>query len=102
MKIQTAIEELIQKALTPSVLLIKNESDQHSGPPGRESHFHVTVVSEMFNGLTRIKRHQAVYAALKNYMNQPIHALSLHTFTADEWQARGESSQQSPDCASKK
>ncbi|GIT32487.1 MAG: hypothetical protein Ct9H300mP3_00180 [Gammaproteobacteria bacterium] len=28
----------------------------------------------------------------------PIHAITLHTFTADEWQERNESTHPSPDC----
>jgi stress-induced morphogen len=44
-----------------------------------------------------VKRHQAVYGVLAEYMGSPIHALALHTYTADEWRQR-EGSPDSPNC----
>ncbi|TNY06967.1 BolA family protein, partial [Escherichia coli] len=49
-------------------------------------HFFATIVSSEFKGLTRIKRHQRVYAALGERMREEIHALSMKTLTPEEWQ----------------
>ena len=46
------------------------------------------IVSAEFEGLTRVRRHQRVYAALGERMREEIHALSMTTLTPDEW-ARG-------------
>jgi len=44
------------------------------------------VVSEQFEGLRLIARHQKVYATLGNKMhNDEVHALSMKTFTPAEW-----------------
>jgi acid stress-induced BolA-like protein IbaG/YrbA len=55
---------------------------------GDGAHFEAVVVSPSFAGASRVKRHQLVYAALGDRMNEEIHALSMKTFTPDEWAAR--------------
>lgn len=55
----------------------------HSGP-APESHFKMTLVSEDFNGVNKVKRQQAVYRALAEFMPQ-FHALALHTYSPEEW-----------------
>ena len=43
-------------------------------------HLQVTVISSEFEGLSLIKQHQLVYAALKNELaSEAIHALALKT-----------------------
>jgi acid stress-induced BolA-like protein IbaG/YrbA len=55
---------------------------------GDGAHFEAVVVSPSFAGASRVKRHQLVYAALGDRMKEEIHALSMKTFTPDEWAAR--------------
>ena len=55
---------------------------------GDGAHFEAVVVSAAFAGASRVKRHQLVYAALGDRMKEEIHALSMKTFTPDEWAAR--------------
>lgn len=93
--IQSALEQSLQ-GLAPSHLELVNESHMHSVPPGSESHFKAVVVSEEFAGLNAVKRHQAVYRTLGDLM-QRIHALALHTYTAQEWSARMQAPD-SPNC----
>ena len=45
-----------------------------------------------------MQRHQRVYGALADQLAGPVHALALHTFTADEWAARDGAVGASPDC----
>ena len=45
-------------------------------------HLQVTVISSLFNGLSLVKQHQLVYAALKEELaSEAIHALALKTGT---------------------
>jgi acid stress-induced BolA-like protein IbaG/YrbA len=43
-------------------------------------------VSPAFAGKRPIQRHQLVYAALGDRMREEIHALSMKTFTPEEFQ----------------
>lgn len=70
--------------LQPQALQIEDESHMHSR--GQESHFKVVLVSAVFDGVRKVQRHQKVYAALGDLMQQ-FHALALHTFSPEEWQA---------------
>ena len=54
---------------------------------GDGEHFQALVVSGEFAHLTRVKRHQLVYAALGERMREEIHALSMQTLTPEEWRA---------------
>ena len=96
MQKQSAIEQAVRAAFAPAHFELVNESYMHSVPPGSESHFKLVLVSEAFNGLRSVARHQRVYAALGDLMQQ-IHALALHTYTPEEWQATG-SAPDSPQC----
>jgi acid stress-induced BolA-like protein IbaG/YrbA len=51
---------------------------------GDGRHFFATIVSAEFEGLSRVRRHQKVYAALGNRMREQIHALSMKTLTPAE------------------
>ena len=46
---------------------------------GDGDHYAARVVSESFAGLSRVRQHQAVYAALKGKMGGELHALQLET-----------------------
>ncbi|MCX8583981.1 MULTISPECIES: BolA family protein [unclassified Gilliamella] len=51
------------------------------------SHFQVIAVGEMFAELSRVKKQQAIYAPLAEFINDNrIHALSIKTYTPTEWQ----------------
>ncbi len=59
---------------------------QHLEVEGDGRHWYATLVSPAFDGLTRIKRHQMVYATLGQRMHtDEVHALSMKTFTPTEW-----------------
>ena len=46
---------------------------------GDGDHYAARVVSASFSGLSRVKQHQAVYAALGGRMGGVLHALQLTT-----------------------
>ena len=58
----------------------------HLEVEGDGRHFFATIVSSEFAGLSRVRRHQRVYAALGERMKEQIHALSMKTLTPDEHQ----------------
>ena len=60
----------------------------HLEVEGDGRHFFATIVAAEFEGLTRVQRHQRVYAALGDRMRAQIHALSMKTLTPAEWAAQ--------------
>ncbi|EKT59980.1 BolA family iron metabolism protein IbaG [Providencia sneebia] len=53
---------------------------------GDGSHFQVIVVGAMFDGMSRVKQQQAIYAPLMEYIaDNRIHALSIKAYTPEEW-----------------
>jgi stress-induced morphogen len=46
---------------------------------GDNDHWQAEIVSSQFAGLSRVKQHQMVYAALKGKMGGELHALALKT-----------------------
>ncbi|MCZ6798583.1 MAG: BolA/IbaG family iron-sulfur metabolism protein [Gammaproteobacteria bacterium] len=97
MTMQQTIETKLKDSFGTEYLEVSNESHMHNVAPGSESHFKVTIVSEEFDGLTLIKRHRLVNTALQQEL-QIIHALALHTMTAEEWLARAGKVADSPRC----
>jgi acid stress-induced BolA-like protein IbaG/YrbA len=61
---------------------------EHLLVEGDGRHFFATIVSARFEGLPRVRRHQAVYAVLGERMREEIHALSMKTLTPAEWAAQ--------------
>ena len=92
------IHDTLVAALAPVRLDVLDESHRHNVPPGAESHFKVTIVSEAFAGASPIARHRQVNRLLADELAGRVHALGLHTHTPDEWVARGESVPVSPPC----
>ena len=46
---------------------------------GDGEHYAATVVSAAFKGVSKVRQHQMVYAALKGKMGGDLHALALTT-----------------------
>jgi BolA protein len=97
MSMQETIESKLKDTFDPIHLEVKNETHMHNVPPDAESHYKVTLVSAAFDGISLIKQHRAINAALKDEIPR-IHALALHTYTPDQWFERTEKSPQSPPC----
>ena len=93
-----SIETKLKEVLSPIHLEVIDESYLHNVEPGRESHVRIVAISEVFEGLNLVKRHQLIYAEIQEEISGPIHALSLHTFTESEWTAKNKEAEPSPDC----
>lgn len=57
----------------------------HLAIEGDGAHFQAVIVSAVFDGKSRVQRHQIVYTALGDRMREEIHALSMQTLTPAEW-----------------
>ncbi|EHR41465.1 MULTISPECIES: BolA family protein [Alishewanella] len=70
------IEQLLQTELQLSEVYVKAEG----------SHYAVTAVGSCFDGLSRVKQQQMVYAPLMQAIaDGSIHALSIKAFTPEQW-----------------
>ena len=61
----------------------------HVEVAGDGQHWEAVIVSAAFDGMSRVKQHQLVYAALGDRMREEVHALSMQTLTPAQWEARG-------------
>jgi stress-induced morphogen len=52
---------------------------------GSMDHYELVLVSSGFERLNAVARHRLVYGVLADHMRGDIHALSLRTYTPDEW-----------------
>ncbi|MGZ8214689.1 MAG: BolA family protein [Methylosarcina sp.] len=80
------IKQLLTDALKPKVLEIIDNSAAHAGHAGARNggHYHVTIVSEAFEGKSMVQRHQLIYKALGDLMKQQIHALGINAISPSE------------------
>lgn len=82
---QKDIQGLLNDSFEVEFLEVLNESHTHSVPPNSETHFKVTLVSSDFDGMSKVKRHQSIYALVGGLMQAGLHALALHLYTPAEW-----------------
>ena len=68
--------------------IAQNMQTEHLTVVGDGQHFEAVVVSAAFANKSRIQRHQLVFQTLGDRMRDEIHALSIKTFTPQEWAAR--------------
>jgi acid stress-induced BolA-like protein IbaG/YrbA len=69
-------------------IIASSLATEHIEVDGDGRHWSAVIVSAEFAGLRRIQRHQKVYATLGARMhNDEVHALSMQTFTPEEWAA---------------
>lgn len=86
---QDVMEAKLTAAFAPERLEIINESHLHAGhhhhdsdhhaafDGSGETHFRVRIVSDAFNGLSRVQRHRAINEVLKEELDNGVHALAL-------------------------
>jgi BolA protein len=98
MSIKQVIESKLAAGLNALHLDVVNESGNHNVPEGSESHFKVVLVSDEFEGERLIGRHRLVNRLLADELNNHIHALAIHTYTAAEWKERHGDAPLSPPC----
>ena len=94
---QDTLHRKLNAAFLPTHLEIVNESHRHA-TRASNSHFHITLVSNVFIGQALLARHRAVNKALAEELAGEVHALTLSTLTPDEWSAKGGVVEASPKC----
>ncbi|MFT5161518.1 MAG: acid stress-induced BolA-like protein IbaG/YrbA [Alteromonadaceae bacterium] len=73
--------EQIEKLLIETLTL----SESHVSSEG--THYTVIAVGDCFDGATRVKKQQMVYAPLKDLISDgTMHAVSIKAFTPTQWQ----------------
>ena len=86
--IRSELERRLRAALAPERLEIVDESERHRGHAGyREggnTHFRIVLRSARLGGMSRVAQQRAVYAAVGDLMDAPIHALALDVKVSDE------------------
>jgi BolA family transcriptional regulator, general stress-responsive regulator len=81
------LEARLRAALDPTDLEIIDDSHRHAGHAGASDgrgHFTVIVVSELFRGLSVVRRHRLVYEAVGDLMATDVHALSIQALAPGE------------------
>jgi BolA protein len=83
------IKETLTGALAPETLHVIDDSHKHAGHAHRlarpggatgtsETHFQIKVVSQRFEGKTRLERHRIINALLAGEMgSDKVHALAI-------------------------
>lgn len=67
-------------------LIEANLSGAQAFVEGDGRHFNAVVICEKFSGLSSLRKQQLVYDTVhKQLMDGSLHALSLKTFTPEEW-----------------
>lgn len=88
MDVANRIRDKLTEALAPTRLELVDDSASHAGHAGHdgrgESHFNLVIVSDAFEGLSRVERQRRVYGILAEELADRVHALSLRTLTPSE------------------
>jgi BolA family transcriptional regulator, general stress-responsive regulator len=86
--VQHTITNKLREAFTPESLDVIDESHLHEGHaghrPGGETHFRIYIVSDAFEGKSRIERHRMINATLAAELAGPVHALAIKAQAPDE------------------
>jgi len=79
--VATEMRRRLEAALHPTVLALRDDSEQHRGHggynPAGESHFSLEIESAAFIGKSRVERQRLIHAALGDLLDERVHALSI-------------------------
>lgn len=73
------IEERIASAISGAQVSVRDLT-------GELTYFEATIVSPAFAGKGLVDQHQMVYGALGEELLSQLHALSIKTYTPEQWQ----------------
>ncbi|CAM3161166.1 MULTISPECIES: BolA family iron metabolism protein IbaG [Vibrio] len=70
------VQQILEEALSLEELHVKGEG----------SHYEVVAVDASFEGMSRVKKQQMIYAPLMEYIQRnDIHAVSIKAYSPEEW-----------------
>ena len=89
MNIEETISTQLSNLITVSYLELKDSTGKHVHHDNFDGGLHLSaiIVSDDFNNLGLLERHQLVYNALGSMIKNEIHAFSMKTFTNSEWKS---------------
>jgi acid stress-induced BolA-like protein IbaG/YrbA len=70
------IKVLIETGLPGSMVFVQGDG----------THFEAVIVYDQFKGMGLIEQHKTVYKTLGDAMRERVHALSLKTYTPEQWE----------------
>ncbi|MFP4189278.1 MAG: BolA family protein [Halobacteriales archaeon] len=76
------VENLIHDEISDAEVEVIEE--EHDDERSDGAHFGLVVVSDDFEGMSRVDRHRAVYDALGDAMGGDIHAVEIRAQTPEE------------------
>lgn len=81
------IRATLAEGLDTDDIAIRDDSHKHIGHAGAATglgHFHVTIRSPRFAGVSPIQRHRLVYDTLGELMQTDIHAVQIRALAPEE------------------
>lgn len=88
MKTEDIIRQAVELGLSPIRYELVNDSGRHKGHAGDDgsgqTHFNLMIVSEEFEGKSRVERQRMVNNLLSEAFSSGLHAISLKLLTPDE------------------
>ncbi len=88
MSVKDSITQKLSEAFTPESLDVADESHLHEGHaghrPGGETHFRIHIVSQAFEGKSRIDRHRMINTLLAAELAGSVHALAMKVLAPGE------------------
>lgn len=76
----TEVKKILQASLANAEVFVDSDDN---------THFEATIISDIFTNKKLIERQKMIYAVLGEHITSgAIHALSLKTFTTEEWSAK--------------
>ena len=88
MRTADIITEKLTSAFSPQSLEVVDESHLHAGHAGSreggQTHYRVYIVSNAFEGKSRVDRHRMINMALAAELAGSVHALAIHATTPGE------------------
>ena len=88
MRTADIITEKLTSAFSPQSLDVVDESHLHAGHAGSreggQTHYRVYIVSNAFEGKSRVDRHRMINTALAAELTGSVHALAIHAAAPGE------------------
>jgi BolA protein len=88
MRTADIITEKLTSAFSPQSLKVVDESHLHAGHAGSreggQTHYRLYIVSNAFEGKSRVDRHRMINTALAAELSGSVHALAIHAAAPGE------------------
>lgn len=82
------IISILRQELHPTYFQLEDESSRHAehieGSDGTQTHYQLTIESPVFSGVSKVKRHQMIYALLTEEFAGGLHAFAINAYAPGE------------------